>query len=193
MAWHHPGDKPLSEPMMVRLPTHICVTRPQWVNSWWYINGSAQGYTICIAIMLEIIVTDLHHWAMDMYMIYHFSCLRPSVCVTVWWHWDPQVLERPVALMCWWKPWQTVASPIGRWEWTQSPSQRRRCLVDWMWLPMIGRMAFSPPCGGGRSRKRKVGTIGLPIKQNKQYSKKSEQNFLENFRHLHQTSNKRLT
>ena len=32
MPWHRPGDKPLSEPMMVRLPTHICVTRPQWVN-----------------------------------------------------------------------------------------------------------------------------------------------------------------
>ena len=32
MAWRRPGDKPLSEPMMVRLLTHICVTRPQWVN-----------------------------------------------------------------------------------------------------------------------------------------------------------------
>ena len=32
MAWRRPGDKPLSEPMMVSLPTHICVTRPQWVN-----------------------------------------------------------------------------------------------------------------------------------------------------------------
>ena len=32
MAWRRPGDKPLSEPLMVRLPTHICVTRPQWVN-----------------------------------------------------------------------------------------------------------------------------------------------------------------
>ena len=32
MAWRRPGDKPLSEPMMVRIPTHICVTRPQWVN-----------------------------------------------------------------------------------------------------------------------------------------------------------------
>ena len=32
MAWRPPGDKPLSEPMMVRLPTHICVTRPQWVK-----------------------------------------------------------------------------------------------------------------------------------------------------------------
>ena len=33
MAWHRPGDKPLSELMMVSLPTHICVARPQWVKS----------------------------------------------------------------------------------------------------------------------------------------------------------------
>ena len=32
MAWRRSGDKPLSEPMMVVLPTHICVTQPQWVN-----------------------------------------------------------------------------------------------------------------------------------------------------------------
>ena len=32
MAWRRPGDKPLYEPMMVRLPTHICVSRPQWVK-----------------------------------------------------------------------------------------------------------------------------------------------------------------
>ena len=29
MAWRRPGDKPLSELMMVSLPTHICVTLPQ--------------------------------------------------------------------------------------------------------------------------------------------------------------------
>ena len=47
MAWRRPGDKPLSEPMMVNLLTHICVTRPQWVNSlwpsdtiWWHRSGS---------------------------------------------------------------------------------------------------------------------------------------------------------
>ena len=33
MAWRRPGDKPLSEPMMARLPTYICVTRPQWVKT----------------------------------------------------------------------------------------------------------------------------------------------------------------
>ena len=34
MAWRRPGDKPLFEPLMVRLSTHMCVTRPQWVK--WY-------------------------------------------------------------------------------------------------------------------------------------------------------------
>ena len=32
MAWPRPGNKPLSEPMMVSLLTHICVTCPQLVN-----------------------------------------------------------------------------------------------------------------------------------------------------------------
>ena len=33
MAWRRPGDKPLSEPMMVTSLTHICVIWPQWVNA----------------------------------------------------------------------------------------------------------------------------------------------------------------
>ena len=32
MAWRRAGDKPLSKPVLVCLLTHICVTRPQWVN-----------------------------------------------------------------------------------------------------------------------------------------------------------------
>ena len=39
MAWRRPGDKPLSEPMMISLLTHICVTRPQWVNILWPSDG----------------------------------------------------------------------------------------------------------------------------------------------------------
>ena len=38
MAWRRPGDKPLSEPTMVSLLTHICVTRPQWFK-----DGSLMG------------------------------------------------------------------------------------------------------------------------------------------------------
>ena len=32
MAWSRPGDKPLCEAMLVFVPTHICIARPQWVN-----------------------------------------------------------------------------------------------------------------------------------------------------------------
>ena len=35
MAWRRSGDKPLSEPMMVSLLTHICVTRSQWASDIW--------------------------------------------------------------------------------------------------------------------------------------------------------------
>ena len=40
MAWCRSGDKPLSEPMMVILPTHICVTRPQCVKPKQYNLGT---------------------------------------------------------------------------------------------------------------------------------------------------------
>ena len=32
MAWHRSGNKPLSEPMIISLLTHICVARSQWVK-----------------------------------------------------------------------------------------------------------------------------------------------------------------
>ena len=41
MAWRRPGDKPLSEPMMIKLLTHICITWPQWVKI-----ASTSGYHV---------------------------------------------------------------------------------------------------------------------------------------------------
>ena len=32
MAWRCPGDKPLSDPLMVSLPMHVCITWPQGVS-----------------------------------------------------------------------------------------------------------------------------------------------------------------
>ena len=46
MAWRRPGDKPLSEPMVVSLPTHICVTRPQWVNTY-ILRPEKNGWHFC--------------------------------------------------------------------------------------------------------------------------------------------------
>ena len=42
MVWHWSGDESLSEPMMVNLLTHICVTRPQWDKYAWHFGLSYQ-------------------------------------------------------------------------------------------------------------------------------------------------------
>ena len=49
MTWRRSGDKPLSEPIMVSLLMHICVTRPQWVKTWWLIYASVNlgHYCFC--------------------------------------------------------------------------------------------------------------------------------------------------
>ena len=31
-AWRRPGNKPLSQPLMVSLLMHVCITQPQWVK-----------------------------------------------------------------------------------------------------------------------------------------------------------------
>ena len=46
MVWHRPGDKPLSEPVMVSLLTHKCVVRPQWVK----LSNLRSTPSICSAI-----------------------------------------------------------------------------------------------------------------------------------------------
>ena len=61
IAWRRSGDKPLSEPMMVSLLTHICVTRPQWVNVTNRIHGPVSR------IWLVIIFFRLLHINYDFY------------------------------------------------------------------------------------------------------------------------------
>ena len=56
MAWHRPSVKPLSEAMMVKLLTDLCVTRPQWVKQ----LSNLVGYTI------------MSLW----YVIYSLKCLK---------------------------------------------------------------------------------------------------------------------
>ena len=44
MAWRRPSDKPLSEPMMISLLTHICVTQPQWVTQHNSVNQNTENF-----------------------------------------------------------------------------------------------------------------------------------------------------
>ena len=60
MAWHRPGDKPLSESMMASLPTHLCVTRPQWVKDYMVSAGIlAHHYTDAIMGVMASQITSL--------------------------------------------------------------------------------------------------------------------------------------
>ena len=58
MAWRRPGDKPFSEPMLVRSLTHICVTRPQWVKfeKW----GKPLHMSSCILQCIKMYRTSLY-------------------------------------------------------------------------------------------------------------------------------------
>ena len=51
MALRRPGDKPLSEPMMVRLLTHIWVTRPQWVKCQFVTKRPIDNESVLVQVM----------------------------------------------------------------------------------------------------------------------------------------------
>ena len=55
MAWCRPGDKPLSEPMMVNSLMHICITLPQWVN--W---KQPYGPTVTDVVVTPLLCHSLH-------------------------------------------------------------------------------------------------------------------------------------
>ena len=50
MAWRRSGDKPLSETMMVNLPTHMCVTRPQIVEG--YSSNIIWSHISCVKLRI---------------------------------------------------------------------------------------------------------------------------------------------
>ena len=73
MAWRRPGDKPLSEPMMVNLLTHICITRPQWVNQQRQVITSPVRCGIELLIHSQTSMTaPLEVWEWIGYFIPHF-------------------------------------------------------------------------------------------------------------------------
>ena len=72
MVWRWPGDKPLSESMVVILLTHICVTRPQWVKLFFII-------ILNIITLIELLLhlprsSELHKMPS---MVFHDSTRRP--------------------------------------------------------------------------------------------------------------------
>ena len=74
MAWCRAGDKPLSEPIMFRSLTHICVTRPQWVTKHVFII-----HYHCIQLYVLFFTADCTCPAISDYKTY----IRPSLLFRV--------------------------------------------------------------------------------------------------------------
>ena len=60
VAWHRPGNKPLSEPMMASLLTHICVTLPQWVELSFEFNPYNFAHLECCDVISYISFSLVH-------------------------------------------------------------------------------------------------------------------------------------
>ena len=75
MAWRQPGNKPLSEPMMIILLKHICITQPQWVNT-----------TITCENILSILSfmnKNVNMCTLERQNLHTFLVLRPEYCVQI--------------------------------------------------------------------------------------------------------------
>ena len=99
MACHWPGDKPLSEPMMVNLRTHMCVTRPHWVK-----EENEEGLKLPAPSQCrEIIEMHIYHMYMYFMLVQNNSALKsvhrpPDVTSmsnlrSTWYH-SPKILYR---------------------------------------------------------------------------------------------------
>ena len=84
MAWRRPDDKPLSEPMMVSLPTHICVTRPQCVKDWklfirpiltWRLGTKDSATTVAVC------WKNSKHRSKSLYYVYLYISIYIKYCI----------------------------------------------------------------------------------------------------------------
>ena len=96
MAWHQPGAKPLSEPMMASFPTHICITRPQWVDT---SKDHARSFNFQVGTLIQNLpYITFKHWHIRIMQGHHFTptistLLPPGSCFQLWWalHFDDRI------------------------------------------------------------------------------------------------------
>ena len=62
MAWRRLGDKPLSEPMMVSLPTHICVTGLNELIIGWILLRACFSHLCCKSLQFRYCISMRLWW-----------------------------------------------------------------------------------------------------------------------------------
>ena len=113
IAWRRSGDKPLSEPMMVRLPTHICVTRPQWWQRSVHKSGS---YIICILTPYTVMCLNWkindHVSTENMYIQSMSLCAQTDILSVLYQENNPKII-------IWTNVWQCLVVGYIRNVWIQ--------------------------------------------------------------------------
>ena len=84
MAWRRPGDKPLSELMVINLLAHIFITRPQWVKQ-------EANSEFCESMCLESVERKLIK--NDTITMANYVCVCVCFCVCVWLEFIPWQLS----------------------------------------------------------------------------------------------------
>ena len=83
MVWRRPGDKPLSEPMVVSLLTHICVARPEWVKTENILQNKTKSREQYIYTLMYVLP-------------WHWSCFL--ACHAPWWRHQVETFSALLAL-----------------------------------------------------------------------------------------------
>ena len=106
MAWRRPGNTPLSEPMMVCLLRHICVTQPHWVNTLRVRQNGChfvEQIFICISLVIPMHAVQSIECTVDMWivaticdgLVAGYNLLWPSD--SKWWHRSGSTLAQVMA------------------------------------------------------------------------------------------------
>ena len=88
MAWCQSGDKPLSKPMVVRLPTLVCATRSRWVKPQYKGNGKDCDINHSFYQYSFLEVTELSPGTVELSALLHED------------HCNPVVARSPVQTCC---------------------------------------------------------------------------------------------
>ena len=88
MAWRRPGDKPSFEPMMLCLLTQICVTRPQWVNTYFWSEMLLLLFKLCFASKCSEVFLFLLLFIMHYFFCF---CAVGGICFVLFCYWLPFV------------------------------------------------------------------------------------------------------
>ena len=98
MAWCRPGNKPLSEPMMISLLMHICVTRPEWVITTMQVHTIITQFHYIVNMMIncreKLVVLKLSH----IFLVFGNST---SECISLMYNIWHQYQDKNVALVGW--------------------------------------------------------------------------------------------